>query len=165
MDLVIKMDKKKTYKICISRKENLMDTILNEIDQLRYAKNIQNPIVELCFQGFKLNAKEIYSLFDELVVHKEIVIANISFEIGSNNEDKMISSKTIIATTILGDIPKDMIVVTNGDIYVMGSIKGTIILKNEEACVYAKEVEHGNILVNNQFLDLESSKDYLCKIK
>jgi len=100
MDLVIKMDMKKTYKICISSKENLMDTILNEIDQLRYAKNIQNPIVELCFQGFKLNAKEIYSLFDELVVHKEIVIANISFENSSNNEDN--TSSTNVKKLICG---------------------------------------------------------------
>lgn len=165
MNLVIKMDMKKTYKICISSKENLMDTILNQIDQLRYSKNIQNPVIELCFSGFKLNAKEIYTLFDELVIHKEIVISNITFENNINQEKKEVLSQPIIATTVLGDIPKDMIVVTNGDLYVMGTIHGTIILKNEDACVYAKEAKYCNILVNNQPFDLENAKDYLCKIK
>ena len=73
------MEENKTFTIKIASKEKYLEGIINQIDEIRFHQNIKNPQIELVFENISLNSKELYRLFDELVVHQEIVIQKIQF--------------------------------------------------------------------------------------
>ena len=100
---MINMEENKTFKIKIASKEKYLEGIINQIDEIRFHQNIKNPQIELVFENISLNSKELYRLFDELVVHQEIVIQKIQFMMSKKeNLEKNQLEKKDLELTIIG---------------------------------------------------------------
>ena len=129
----------KTFTIKIASKEKYLEGIINQIDEIRFHQNIKNPQIELVFENISLNSKELYRLFDELVVHQEIVIQKIQFMMSKKeNLEKNQLEKKDLELTIIGNIEKDMVIVSPCNVHVVGNVAGTIILKHPADSIYSK---------------------------
>ncbi len=146
--LVIKMEQNNFYSVKITSKEKFLEAINNQIDQIRFDQNIKNPTIELVFEDLNLNAKELYSLFDELVVHQGIVIEKILFT--AQNEKQTEEEKKDFEITIIGDVEKEMVIVSPCNVHVVGKVYGTIILKHPADSIYSKEFVQCNAIIQGK---------------
>ena len=146
---MINMEENKTFTIKIASKEKYLEGIINQIDEIRFHQNIKNPQIELVFENISLNSKELYRLFDELVVHQEIVIQKIQF---------MMSKKENLEKNQLEK--KDMVIVSPCNVHVVGNVAGTIILKHPADSIYSKEFIQCNAIIQGKAYYFDSCENF-----
>ena len=158
------MEENQVYTIKVNTKDHYIEEIMNQVDDLRFSKNSKHPTVEIIFLNMTLTAKEIYTLFDELVVHQGIVISKISFE-SVQQELTLIEEKKpkSLETIFIGDINEETVLVSPSNMQIIGVVRGTIILKNPATEIYAKKFEHANILIQDKSYYIEDAQNYLLK--
>lgn len=158
---MINMEENKTFTIKIASKEKYLEGIINQIDEIRFHQNIKNPQIELVFENISLNSKELYRLFDELVVHQEIVIQKIQFMMPKKeNLEKNQLEKKDLELTIIGNIEKDMVIVSPCNVHVVGNVAGTIILKHPADSIYSKEFIQCNAIIQGKAYYFDSCENF-----
>lgn len=162
MFLVIKMEQ--IYDIYIEKKENLISTILEEMDNVIFEKQNANPIFKLHLINFELEENELFQLLNELIISKHKLIADIVFDkkedANSLSETKS-SDKRLV---IYGDVEKNTTFVINEDLYVYGEVKGNIVLQNQDLTIYASKFTNANIISKETSIFIEDKKNYTIKI-
>ncbi len=150
----------KIYTIYIDNKEHFIDHILNQVDEIRFKENEKHPKIELILENIVLNAKEFYNLFDELVIHQNVLISSIKTNKKADPKMQNYESEDIV---FIGNINKDTTIICSQNVKVMGVVEGTIILNDENKSVYAQEFIQANVMLKNQMIHIEHEKNYTVK--
>lgn len=150
----------KIYPICVDTKDNFIEKIVGQIDDIRFKENQKCPTIELIFENINLNAKEFYSLFDELVIHQNVVISKIKNIKKDDVVSSFVNNEDII---FIGNINKENTIICNQNIKVMGLVEGSIIINDDTKSAFAYEFKDANVLINKQMYHIDHEKNYTVK--
>lgn len=154
------MKQKDILKVIVNKKENILESILEQIDNYRFETGNDVKEINIVVESINLNIKEMYCLFNELVIENKLIINNIEFI--DKNEDLFKAKNTFI---FIGDTDKNSIISCDGNIKIIGTARGTIILNNKDSFIYAAYFDDCNVIYNNKTEIITNKKDYIYTIK
>lgn len=147
-------------KIYILAKDDLnydgfIKSLKNRLEKLYINENLLKTSIIIDIKNISLDTRQILNLFDVLesygniyvskIIYKEKKNKNIILHEGSirSGENKLFTNNTLL----IGNINKGAKVVVYGDLYVIGKVNGTVVMKNKDAKLMASHIEDAYVKI------------------